>query len=151
MSQAIPFVSSLNTEYVSFIDSFKYRVCVLDSNDSLSTDILGCMCEVPPLFKVWENFEVHEFDKFASLVCPIIRDNAHSTEVERVISGRLMKLTLAQSLFNFIMYLKHDNIMSYESFQWNVACSTLCNDVNFIALCINNTLPHKISSPDEVE
>lgn len=41
------------------------------------------------LFKVLTNFEVHKFDEFVLLVCPIIRENAHSTGVERVMSGKL--------------------------------------------------------------
>lgn len=115
------------------------------------TDILSRMREVPVLFKVLTNFEVREFDELSSLVCPTINDNARSTGVERVLSGRPMKLTPEQRLLNFIMYLKHDNVISYESFQWNVARSTLCDDVIFIASCITDALAHEISWPNEVE
>lgn len=114
-------------------------------------NILSCMCEVPPLFKIFTNFEVREKNDFDSLVCPIIRGNAHSTSVETVMSGRLIKSMHAQCLLNFIMYLNHDNVISFYSFQWNFACFTLCNDVIFIASCINNAFAHKISWPDEVE
>lgn len=54
------------------------------------------MRNVPALFKVLMNFEVHEFHKFASLVYPTICDNAHGTDIERVMIGRPMKLTLEQ-------------------------------------------------------
>ena len=49
------------------------------------------------------------------------------------------------------MYLKHDNVITYESFQWNVTCMTLCDDVIFITLCITGALAHEIPWPDEIE
>lgn len=75
-------------------------------------NILSCVREVPPLFKVLTNFEVCENNEFVSFVCPIICDNAHSSRVERGMSGRPIKLMHAQCLVNFIMYLKHDNVIS---------------------------------------
>lgn len=62
-----------------------------------------------------------------------------------------MKLIPKQRLINFIMYLKHDNVIGYESSQCNVACSILCDDVIFIALYIIDTLDHEMAWPDEVE
>lgn len=50
-------------------------------------DILGRVHEVPTSFEVLTNFEVHKFDELTSLVCPTIRDNAHSTCIERIMSG----------------------------------------------------------------
>lgn len=57
-------------------------------------------------FKVLTNFEVFENNEFASFVCPIIHDNAHSTRVERVMSGKPIKLMHVECLVNIIMYLK---------------------------------------------
>lgn len=62
-----------------------------------------------------------------------------------------MKLVPKQRLINFIMYLKHHNVIVYDSSQWNVACSILCDDVIFIALCIIDTLAHEMAWLDEVE
>jgi hypothetical protein len=56
-----------------------------------------------------------------------------------------MKLIPKQHLLKFIMYLKHDNVISYESFQWNVECSILCDDVIFIASCIIGTLAYEMA------
>lgn len=60
--------------------------------------------------------KVYGFDELASLVCPTILDNAPSTNIERVKGSKPMKLTPKQRLFNFTMYLKHDNVLSYECF-----------------------------------
>lgn len=80
-----------------------------------------------------------------------IHNNAHNVVVESVMSGRPKKLTPEQWLLKFIMYLKHDNVISYESFQWNVARSTLYDDVLFIALYIIDALVNEIAWPNELE
>lgn len=96
-------------------------------------DILSRMHEVSALFKVLTNFKICEFDELATLVCSTIRNNAHNMGIARVMSSRPMKLTHEQHLLNFVMYLKHDDEINYESFQWNVTPTTLCNNVIFIA------------------
>ena len=63
------------------------------------------------------NFKVHEFDELVSFLYPTIRDNGRSMGVETTMSGMPMKLKPEQCLFNFIMYLKHTNVNSYEFFQ----------------------------------
>lgn len=72
------------------------------------------MRDVPTLLKVLADFEVHKFDELASLVCPTICDNAYNMDIRRVMSGMPIKLTPKQHFLNFIMYLKHDNVISYE-------------------------------------
>lgn len=37
--------------------------------------------------------------------------------LREIMSDKPMKLTHVQQLFNFIMYLKHNNIVSYKLFQ----------------------------------
>lgn len=49
------------------------------------------------------------------------------------------------------MYLKQYNVINYESFQWNVARSTLWDSVIFIASCITNVLANEIAWYDELE
>jgi hypothetical protein len=51
---------------------------------------------VPTSFKVFIDFQVHEFDGFASVVCFIVRDNERGTNVERVVIWGFMKLTREQ-------------------------------------------------------
>lgn len=109
------------------------------------------MGKVPTWFKVFANFEVHEFDELASLVCPTIHDNAHSIGGERIMSGKPMKLTPEHHLLDFIMYLKHDNVISYKYFLSNVSWSTLYDSVFFTDLCITKALAQEISWPNVVE
>jgi hypothetical protein len=39
-----------------------------------------------------------------------------------------------------VQYMKHDNMLTYESLCWNVSCSALCDDALFIASYINGSL-----------
>jgi hypothetical protein len=88
---------------------------------------------------------------FASFVCPTILGNAHSMGIPRVTNGGPTKLTPEQCLLNFIVHLKHDNVVAYESFQWNVDRSSLCDDAIFIASCINVAFAHEIYWSNEME
>lgn len=74
------------------------------------------MHEVPALFKGLTNFKVHKIEGLASFVRPTIHNNGRSTCVETTMSGMPMKLTPEQRLLNYIMYLKHENVIRYESF-----------------------------------
>lgn len=56
------------------------------------TVVLNQLYEVHVLFKVLIDFEVHEFDELASIVCPTIRENARNMGVESVMSAKPMKL-----------------------------------------------------------
>lgn len=51
---------------------------------------------MPTSFKVLIDFQVHEFDGFASVVCFTVRDNERGTNVERVVIWGFMKLTREQ-------------------------------------------------------
>jgi hypothetical protein len=60
------------------------------------------------------------------------------------------KLTLEQCLFNFILYMKHDNVM-YDASMWNWSKSALFNDALFIASCINHAFSNEIKWPTHEE
>jgi hypothetical protein len=61
-----------------------------------------------------------------------------------VVLGKLSKLTLKQRLLNFILYMKHDNVTMYVAFMWNWPKYALCDDVIFIASCMNDALEDEI-------
>jgi hypothetical protein len=61
-----------------------------------------------------------------------------------VVSRKPSKLTPKQYLFNFIFYVKHNNVIKYDAFMWNWCKSTLSDDALFIASCINNALSNEI-------
>jgi hypothetical protein len=61
-----------------------------------------------------------------------------------VILGMPSKLTPEQCLFNFILYMKHDNITMYDAFMWNWSKFALFNDALFIASCINHAFSNEI-------
>jgi hypothetical protein len=53
-------------------------------------------------------------------------------------------LTPKQHLFNFILYMKHDNVTKYDGFLWNWNKSAMNDDDIFIAFCINSTIADEI-------
>ena len=81
-----------------------------------ANDILALARAVPPLFKVPTKLSIKEFDELCSLVCSTICDNVCYTRGVRVMSMRPMKLTPEQCLLSFIMYMKYDNVVIFESF-----------------------------------
>lgn len=103
------------------------------------------------MFKVLANFEVHKFDELAFLVSPTIHDNAHTTGMKRGMSEKSTKLQLEQRLLSLIVYLKHEDVISYRSSQWNDVRTTLYDDVIFIASSIYEAFAQDISWPDAVE
>lgn len=103
------------------------------------------------LFKNMTNFSLEEFDKLCVLVCPLIHSHARSTGEEHILSGRPSKLTPEQRLCNFIMYMKHDNVCTYDGFQWNWSRTALNDDCLFVASCINRAIANEITWPNEAE
>jgi hypothetical protein len=61
-----------------------------------------------------------------------------------VVLGKLSKLTLEQHFLNFILYMKHDNVIMYVAFMWNCSKFALCHDTIFIASCVNYALEDEI-------
>jgi len=64
-----------------------------------------------------------------------------------VVSSRQSKLTPEQCFLNFILYMKHDNVIKYDASMWNWFKSTLCDDALFIASFINNALVMRSIGP----
>lgn len=50
------------------------------------------------------------------------------------------KLMLEQHFLNFILCMKHDNVIMYDAFVQNWFKFTLCDDVLLIASCIDHAL-----------
>jgi DDE superfamily endonuclease len=53
-----------------------------------------------------------------------------------------------QRTLNALMYLKHDNTVHYEAFQWNWAKSSISDDALFIYSVINVVLANDITWPN---
>jgi hypothetical protein len=64
-----------------------------------------------------------------------------------IVSSKPSKLTLEQCLFNFILYMKHNNITMYHTFMWNWSKYALCDNAHFIASCISHTFSYEIQWP----
>lgn len=114
-------------------------------------DTLGAMLKTPWFFKTLTNFEVHEWQELCSLVVPTIESNARSTGLPHLVSGRPMKLTPAQRLMNFVLYMKHDNTIQWDAFTWNWATTSVCDDSFFIASCVVEAISNEIRWPDAAE
>jgi hypothetical protein len=57
-------------------------------------------------------------------------------------------MSTQQRVLNVLMYLKHDNTVHYEAFQWNWAKSSVSYDALFVCSVINVVLANEITWPD---
>jgi hypothetical protein len=89
-----------------------------------------------------------EWDELCSLVLPLIQSNARSTGIGKQGSrGRKCKLTPEQQLLNLVMFMKHDNMIQFHSFQWNYSRLAVCDYLVFVASCVNVALCNEICWP----
>ena len=63
------------------VTNWRKEAKIVVNHDEGVMNILSCMCEVPPLFKIFTNFEVREKNDFDSLVCLIIFVTMHIAQV----------------------------------------------------------------------
>jgi len=99
------------------------------------------------LFKSLTDFTLTEFEKLAQLVVPTIFVHARSIKEPHHISEWLAKLTPNECLFNFILYIKHNNVSKYDAFLWNWSKIAMNDDGIFITSCINSTIVDEIRWP----
>jgi len=81
--------------------------------------VLAAMWTTPSLFKTLTNFTLPKFEELTTLVVPTIESHVRSTDDAHIICGQLTKLTLEQPLFQFILYMKYDNVVMFDAFMWN--------------------------------
>lgn len=82
-------------------------------------DILTTMQTMLGLCKTLTNFTLKKIEKLAQLVVANITSLARSIEEPHRIFGQPSKLVVYQHLFNFIFYVKHNNVIKYDDFTWN--------------------------------
>ena len=58
--------------------------------------------------------------------------------------GRPSKLAPEQRLLSFVVYLKHDNSVTFESALWNWSRTSANDDALFVAGCV------KVAAADEI-
>jgi hypothetical protein len=107
-------------------------------------DILTTMWAMPGLFKSLTNFRLTKFEELTQLMVPTIIGHVKFTKEPHHIYGRPSKLTPKQHLFNFILYMKHDNVSKYDGFQLNWSKSAMNDDGIYITFCINFTITDEI-------
>jgi hypothetical protein len=107
-------------------------------------DVLATMWAMPGLFKSLTNFNLIKFEKLAQLVVSTIIGHVRSIGEPHHISGWPSKLTPEQCLFNFILYIKHNNVTKYDAFLWKWRKIAINDDGIFISSCINSTIVNEI-------
>jgi hypothetical protein len=118
----------------------------MDTNIGMR-DILTTMQATPSLFKSLTNFILIKFEELEQFMVPNIIGHVRSTREPHHIFGRPYKLPPKQHLFNFILYMKHNNITNYDAFLWNWSKSAIIDDGIFITSCINSTIADEIWWP----
>lgn len=101
----------------------------------------------PSQFKEIMNFHLDEFLQLSGKVVPVIEGHARSTGVRHVLTGRPSKLSREQHLLNFLLYMKHDNIIYFDAMLWNWSRSSLCDDAIFVASYVNKAIGDEIRWP----
>jgi hypothetical protein len=103
------------------------------------------------LFKTFINFLLEEFEELVQLVIQIIINHASSTGERYHNFKQPSKLYLEQHLFNFILYMKHDNVTKYDVFFgfWNWSKRAINDDnivivscINFFIICYQDPISH---------
>jgi DDE superfamily endonuclease len=64
---------------------------------------------------------------------------------------QLSSLTPEQRLRSFVVYLKHDNSVSFESALWNWSRTSANDDAHFVASCVNVAASDEIRWPATAE
>lgn len=82
-------------------------------------DLLDCLSHNPTQFRDMINFFIEEFMELYTFVVLTIESNAWSTGHRHIILDCPSKLTLEQRLLNFVLYMKHDNVIYLDSILWN--------------------------------
>ncbi len=88
-----------------------------------------------------------EFEELCILVVPIVQAHAKAISEAHILPGWLIKLILDQHLLQFILYMKHENVVVYDVFMWNWSKYAICDDAIFIASYINDSIGDKVWWP----
>jgi hypothetical protein len=75
----------------------------------------------PSIFKAQTGFFASEFEAVCRQVAPVLNRNARSTGLPRMKEGRPSKLGPRERVLSFILNVKHNTGVRYESSSWNWA------------------------------
>jgi hypothetical protein len=101
--------------------------------------------DIAPNFDRRRGFRSMSWNRFASGVCLsslLMLAIPASTELG---GGRPSKLDSAECMLSFVLFVKHNTSIRYESSSLNWSRSSACEDVLFIASVINCALSDEIS------
>jgi hypothetical protein len=98
----------------------------------------------PSICKSQTGFTASEFEAVYIRVAPVLIRNARSTGLPRLNAGRPSKLDPRERVLSFILNVKHNTGVQYESSAWNWSRSSLCDDVKWVADAINESMKNEI-------
>jgi hypothetical protein len=75
-------------------------------------NVLATIQKFVGLFKTLINFSLLQFDDLTTLMIPTIIGYVKFINEIHIVIRHPSKLTLEQKLFNFIIYMKHDNMIT---------------------------------------
>jgi hypothetical protein len=79
-------------------------------------NVLSIMQATLGLLKTLTNFCLSKFNELCALMTLTIQTHVHVTSKTHIVVGQLTKLTPNQQLFQFILYVKHVNVVMYDIF-----------------------------------
>jgi hypothetical protein len=96
------------------------------------------------LFKILIYFNLLDFEELSTLMVPTIAHHMKSTNKVYFVLRWPIKLNPKQQLFQFITYMKHDNMIMYDTFLWNWNNNVICNDAIYVVSYIKEVIINKI-------
>jgi hypothetical protein len=99
------------------------------------------------VFRRWSGFTLTEWELLSQRVCPTIVQYARGGHLKRGV-GRKTKLTPAERLLSFVLYVKHNSGAGSNAIDWNYSRTSLNSDGVFIASAINKALADEIQWPN---
>jgi hypothetical protein len=82
-------------------------------------DVLSTMWITLGLLKTLTNFILSKFEELCVLVVPTMEAHVRAIAEAHISPKWPTKLIPNQCLLQFILYMKHDNVVMYDVFMWN--------------------------------
>jgi hypothetical protein len=91
----------------------------------------------PSIFKSQTGFWAEEFEAVCGLVAHVLVRNVRSTGLQKIREGRPTKLDVCNRLLSFILSVKQNKAMRYESSSWNWSRTSICDDLIWVSDATN--------------
>jgi hypothetical protein len=105
----------------------------------------GLLTGLSSVFRSATGFSLNKWERLCQRCVPIIITYARDTSEHRIRRGAPYKLDPAERMLSFVLFVKHNKSIRYESSSCNWSRSSASDDVPFVASVIKCALDDEIS------